>query len=82
MHVHADPQIYFPRLEGRESEGEQKQCGEADVITKGNTSCVSASLSDPHGGSKSELIRVPQNGGIFHRGGKCSLLFSDVTLGR
>lgn len=47
--------------------GEPKQCSEADVITKGNTSSVSPSLCDPHEGSKSELIRVPQNGEIFRQ---------------
>lgn len=61
-HMHTHPQIYFPFGRRREW-GEQKQCSEADVITKGNTSRVSPSLSDPHGGSKSELIRVLQNGG-------------------
>lgn len=62
--MHIQPQMYL--LFGRRTEcGEQKQCSEADVITKGNTSGASPSLSDPHGGSKSELIILPQNEEIF-----------------
>lgn len=81
-YMHALPEIYFPSGRRREW-GEQRQCSEADVITKGNTSRVSPSLSDPHGGSKSELIRVPQNGEIFQqRWQVLPALFRCDTLGR
>lgn len=77
------PQMYFLFGRRRREWGEQKQCSEADVITKGNTSCASRSLSDPHGGSKSELIGVPQNEEIFQqRWQVLPALFRCDTLGR
>lgn len=62
VHAHTPTNVLPVWKKQRVKGGGHKQCSEADVITKGNTSRVSPSLCDPHGGSKSELIRVPQNG--------------------